>query len=1012
MANVTLLHYNNYFNRIVKKEASYADYLTASPNYNKTTDINFVPGDGVSTSLVLGTSSLVMGYDYLIVTEVESSVEVIKSRWFIMEDHRTRDGQYELILRRDVIVDNFGAIEDAPIYVEKANITDVHNPLLFNKEGLQVNQIKQAEFPIKDETECGWVVGYIPRDAFETNTPIDSDVYLPGAADITVNGLSNWAYWKNIVGLNPNGEYMIEDRGEYDAIFKAKARYTRTIYSSGTTTYFSARNSRFPIGKEMSSANTYSTTAQSGTERGEPAVGALPSWYESWSGLEWKGVSTQTQAQETGMYNHAAIQIMVRNIYNNSTFKGYVKTYLDNKGLEFGSTAGIRGLDTKVIYDSSTKLYYRINIKNKPSEDFYEVNTGATGGSNVINYFNNNLVRTGLATYSYTFNGNINSGEFYVRPSGTLYYIELEQLAYSLRVEIDNNRSHLEDASYDMFCIPYSDSYNLYYGDPVTTVVCNKAVALTMATAIGAQAGTNSIYDIQLLPYCPCREAIVRSSDPSVGLTLDGVSYDLIKFYDSDEQEYGAAQSAIIWCTKSIFDVDINAAEIGSVTNISGPFSDIIIPPPPTAAIKTENFYTLYEIPNTPSSASIYRTAIGTTSTENNNLVWVLKSDKNTGEVIESDYYSTIEVLFDHENNTSSLHIYKDNHYQNPEILISATDYTNASYYYTFYIYGTNYGGQNTSELYNHILKVPKIGYFHALLDNAEDIKISNECDLYRLVSGNYNGIFEFSIAKSDGIDGFRVECNYKPWSPYIHVFPKLKNLYGPKFVELDDARGLICGGDFSLTQLSNAWANYQLQNKTYQEMFDRQIKNMDVNNSIAMQQAQFQAGAGMFSGAAGGAASGAIAGAKGGPYAAAAGAIIGGATGLGMGIAGGVMDVQNLAAQQAENRQYAIDMYNYNLQNIQAIPTSITKTTALTYNTRIWPFLEYYTCTDVEKQALRDKLKYNGMTVMATGKLSDYISEGEPHFFLGQLIRIPDLAHDNHMANEIYNELLKGVFI
>ena len=194
--------------------------------------------------------------------------------------------------------------------------------------------------------------------------------------------------------------------------------------------------------------------------------------------------------------------------------------------------------------------------------------------------------------------------------------------------------------------------------------------------------------------------------------------------------------------------------------------------------------------------------------------------------------------------------------------------------------------------------------------------------------------------------------------------------------------------------------------------MFDRQIKNMDVNNSIAMQQAQFQAGAGMFSGAAGGAASGAIAGAKGGPYAAAAGAIIGGATGLGMGIAGGVMDVQNLAAQQAENRQYAIDMYNYNLQNIQAIPTSITKTTALTYNTRIWPFLEYYTCTDVEKQALRDKLKYNGMTVMATGKLSDYISEGEPHFFLGQLIRIPDLAHDNHMANEIYNELLKGVFI
>lgn len=432
---------------------------------------------------------------------------------------------------------------------------------------------------------------------------------------------------------------------------------------------------------------------------------------------------------------------------------------------------------------------------------------------------------------------------------------------------------------------------------------------------------------------------------------------------------------------------------MNAISNITAPFSDVL------GNIKPNEFYTLYNLTDSSSG----RTAVSSTSTDS---ILVLKSDKNTGEVIAKDYYNTIELL-----STNVLQIYKNGHYQNPEVSIARTDYNNSSYYYTFVITSNSWGSQNIDR-FKSMCKLPNIYYFHAVLDNAEDIKISNECDLYRLVSGNYNGIFEFSIAKSDGIDGFRVECNYKPWSPYIHVFPKLKNLYGPKFVELDDARGLICGGDFSLTQLSNAWANYQLQNKTYQEMFDRQIKNMDVNNSIAMQQAQFQAGAGMFSGTASGAASGAIAGAKGGPYAAAAGAIIGGATGLGMGIAGGVMDVQNLAAQQAENRQYAIDMYNYNLQNIQAIPTSITKTTALTYNTRIWPFLEYYTCTDVEKQALRDKLKYNGMTVMATGKLSDYISTGEPHFFLGQLIRIPDLAHDNHMANEIYNELLKGVFI
>ena len=73
-----------------------------------------------------------------------------------------------------------------------------------------------------------------------------------------------------------------------------------------------------------------------------------------------------------------------------------------------------------------------------------------------------------------------------------------------------------------------------------------------------------------------------------------------------------------------------------------------------------------------------------------------------------------------------------------------------------------------------------------------------------RLVSQNYSAIFEFSPAKSGGVDGFLADCTYKPWSPYIHIMPKLKGLSGDNFVSIDDARGLICGGDMSLPQLSN----------------------------------------------------------------------------------------------------------------------------------------------------------------------------------------------------------------
>ena len=283
--------------------------------------------------------------------------------------------------------------------------------------------------------------------------------------------------------------------------------------------------------------------------------------------------------------------------------------------------------------------------------------------------------------------------------------------------------------------------------------------------------------------------------------------------------------------------------------------------------------------------------------------------------------------------------------------------------------------------------------------------KLANECDLVRLVSQNYSAIFEFSPAKSGGVDGFLADCTYKPWSPYIHILPKLKGLYGDKFVSIDDARGLICGGDMSLPQLSNAWANYQLQNKTYQEMFDRQIKNMDVQNDVNRQAAIAQLLAAPITGGAAGAATAAKLGSG------LTGAIAGGLVGaIGGGITAGV-DLANTVKMMEENKQYAIDMYGYNLQNIQAVPTSLTKTSALTYDTRVWPFIEYYTCTESERKALKDKIKYNGMTIMKVGQLSSY-PLGEDNFYKGQVIRLPDSKIDGHMAFEIYNELNKGVYL
>lgn len=157
--------FNNYFNRIVKKYTTLANYKSNSASFLEFTGINFNPNDGVVTELILGSPAQqesnaplawdILGTpDYLICSETSNGTTTIKFRWFVLESERTRDGQYKLALKRDVIADHFDEIMSAPCYVEKGLITDVSDPLLMNSEGSRVNQIKQNETLLKDATKC------------------------------------------------------------------------------------------------------------------------------------------------------------------------------------------------------------------------------------------------------------------------------------------------------------------------------------------------------------------------------------------------------------------------------------------------------------------------------------------------------------------------------------------------------------------------------------------------------------------------------------------------------------------------------------------------------------------------------------------------------------------------------------------------------------------------------------------------------------------------------------------
>ena len=287
----------------------------------------------------------------------------------------------------------------------------------------------------------------------------------------------------------------------------------------------------------------------------------------------------------------------------------------------------------------------------------------------------------------------------------------------------------------------------------------------------------------------------------------------------------------------------------------------------------------------------------------------------------------------------------------------------------------------------------------------AGNKKLANQCDMYRLVSPNYSGQFEFNLAKNGGyVEYFNVDYTYLPISSYIHVNPDFKGLYGSDF---NDARGLICQGDFSIMYLSDPWKNYQQQNKNFEQIFSREISNMDVNRKYQRMGETISAWTGAI-GAGGG-----------------IGGLIVGVAG---GIAGGVAGAASLAAGYAdrsisdklyqESVSFKKDMHEMQLENIKALPNSIAKTTAYNENNKIFPILEYYTCTDEEKDLVANAIVNMGMTVNAVGKPIDYVyntwsyngifSKG---FFKATLLRLEDLPEDYHMLQAIAEELSLGIY-
>ena len=556
-----------------------------------------------------------------------------------------------------------------------------------------------------------------------------------------------------------------------------------------------------------------------------------------------------------------------------------------------------------------------------------------------------------------------------------------ETLTYNL--PISAYRNECSDALYDMFCMPVDPSVfglvveptdvrfayrpnaqsSFQYQDLNSSFSENQlGVALKLATKLGAGAEGSMIYDLQLLPYCPMDNLhIIRRSVIKPSITIN-VSFNYLDSKDGTVILNGdnKMSGVIFYPKKANFTKDVT---------LSIPNTHIETQ---TKLIKDPTF-------------------------------------EYTGSVEDGYYWYYSNESFDMGNPAGPL--------DEMDLQININGYDPDDYAYGGWMilnggglyFGVPYViGSTPVQTLSFTGTVTLTGKWY-VPDTALDKKVQNECDFYRLTAPNYNGMFEFKRTKlQDGIKAINVDCTYKPISPYIKLNP---NLFGSYYSNKDynDSTGLMCSGDYSIPMLSDAMINYELQNRNYQAIFNRQLQNLDVNQRIAKEQQQFTGIVGAITGSVGGAAGGALAGAKAGPYGAIAGAVIGGVGGTAAGIVGYNKDREWLEQQQYEARDYAIDQFQYQLGNIQALPQSVTKSSPLSFNNKVWPILEHYSCTDREKELLKNKIKYDGMTIMAIGTLNDYSITGG--YLKGKMIRLENLKDDSHIANAIYEEVEKGFY-
>lgn len=308
---------------------------------------------------------------------------------------------------------------------------------------------------------------------------------------------------------------------------------------------------------------------------------------------------------------------------------------------------------------------------------------------------------------------------------------------------------------------------------------------------------------------------------------------------------------------------------------------------------------------------------------------------------------------------------------------------------------------KNSDRVYAFVMSSTADFHYVKQVDVPQDnnYKVAVNCDMYRLVSPDGKAIYEFSPAKNFGVSTFEIEGTLRPFTPYLHVAPVFSGLYGQDF---NDYRGLVSIGDCSIATGDSAWAEYQNNNKNYQAIFDRNIESQELQNKWARRSDIVNAITGSLAGGVQGAFMGASM-SGGNPVGAVAGGVVSGVAS----VAGGVMDVYANEQMRQDNVDRSKKVFELELGNVKARGITLSKTSAFDYNSKEFAYIEYWSCTDEERQFFESYIRQKGMTIGAVAQLST-TTLGEGYNYVEGTILEIEINDDSHVVSAL-NNLLEG---